>query len=90
MDPARPQFLSEETGESRLIVLMRWLTFALALPAIVLAHDPISTKLTWAQEISRIVYKRCVGCHRPEGKFSMSLLTYEEAARGQRRSRSRF
>ena len=58
---------------------MRWLTFALALPAIVLAHDPISTKLTWAQEISRIVYKRCVGCHRPEGKSPMSLLTYEEA-----------
>jgi len=62
-----------------LIVSMRWLTFALALPAIVQAHDPISTKLTWAQEISRIVYKRCVGCHRPEGKSPMSLLTYEDA-----------
>jgi hypothetical protein len=58
---------------------MRWLTFALALPAIVQAHDPISTKLTWAQEISRIIYKRCSGCHRPEGKSPMSLLTYEEA-----------
>ena len=58
---------------------MRWLTFALALPAIVQAHDPISTKLTWAQEISRIVYKRCVGCHSPEGKSPMSLLTYEDA-----------
>ena len=27
------------------------------------AHDPITTKLTWTQEISRIVYKRCVTCH---------------------------
>jgi len=27
------------------------------------AHDPITTKLTWTQEISRIVNKRCVACH---------------------------
>jgi hypothetical protein len=27
------------------------------------AHDPITTKLTWTQEISRIVNKRCVSCH---------------------------
>lgn len=27
------------------------------------AHDPITTKLTWTQEISRIVNKRCVTCH---------------------------
>jgi hypothetical protein len=27
------------------------------------AHDPITTKLTWTQEVSRIVYKRCVACH---------------------------
>jgi hypothetical protein len=41
-------------------------------------HDPITTKITWTQEISRIVYKRCAGCHRPGGK-AMSLITYEEA-----------
>ena len=27
------------------------------------AHDPITTKLTWTQEISRIVNKHCVSCH---------------------------
>ena len=42
------------------------------------AHDPITTKLTWSQEISRIVYKRCSGCHR-QGGAAMPLLTYEQA-----------
>ena len=43
-----------------------------------LAHDVITTKLTWNREISRIVYKRCASCHR-EGGAAMSLLTYEDA-----------
>ncbi len=42
------------------------------------AHEPITTKLTWTQEISRIVYKRCLSCHR-EGGTAMSLVTYDEA-----------
>src|SRR5205085_12155824 len=42
------------------------------------SHDPITTKLTWTQEISRIVYRRCASCHRPEGP-AMSLVTYEGA-----------
>lgn len=42
------------------------------------AHEPITTKLTWTQEISRIVYRHCVSCHR-EGGAAMSLLTYDEA-----------
>jgi hypothetical protein len=41
-------------------------------------HDPITTKITWTQEISRIVYKRCAGCHRPGGN-AMSLISYDEA-----------
>jgi hypothetical protein len=41
-------------------------------------HDSITTKITWTQEISRIVYKRCAGCHGPGGK-AMSLMTYEDA-----------
>jgi hypothetical protein len=28
-----------------------------------LAHDPITTKITWDAEISRIVNKRCISCH---------------------------
>ena len=42
------------------------------------AHDPVTTKLTWSQEISRIIYKRCAGCHGVGGR-PMSLVTYEEA-----------
>jgi len=42
------------------------------------AHEPITTKLTWTQEISRIVYKHCVSCHRDGGR-AMSLVTYDEA-----------
>ena len=42
------------------------------------AHEPITTKLTWTQEISRIVYKRCASCHR-EGVAAFSLMTYDEA-----------
>ena len=43
-----------------------------------LAHDPITTKLLWTQEISRLMYKHCVVCHRQSGS-AMSLATYDEA-----------
>jgi hypothetical protein len=42
------------------------------------AHEPITTKLTWTQEISRIVYKHCVSCHRNGGPAPMALITYDE------------
>lgn len=42
------------------------------------AHEPITTKLTWTQEISRIVYKRCASCHH-EGGPAFSLTTYDDA-----------
>lgn len=42
------------------------------------AHEPITTKLTWTQEISRIVYKRCASCHH-DGGAAFSLMTYDEA-----------
>lgn len=41
-------------------------------------HDVITTKLTWSKEVSRVVFKRCVSCHHPDGK-AFSLLNYEEA-----------
>jgi hypothetical protein len=43
------------------------------------AHEPITTKLTWTKEISRIVYQRCLVCHREGGRAPMSLATYDEA-----------
>jgi hypothetical protein len=42
------------------------------------AHDPITTKLTWTQEVSRLVYRHCTGCHR-EGGRAFSLTTYPDA-----------
>ena len=42
------------------------------------AHEPVTTKLTWTQEISRIVYKRCASCHH-EGGRAFSLMSYDEA-----------
>jgi hypothetical protein len=43
------------------------------------AHDVITTNLTWTQEVSRIVYKHCVSCHRDGGAAPMPLVTYEQA-----------
>ncbi len=45
---------------------------------LVCGHDVITTKLSWSKEVSRVVFKRCAGCHHPEGK-AFSLLKYEEA-----------
>jgi hypothetical protein len=42
-----------------------------------IAHDAITTHLTWTQEISRILYKHCASCHRAGGT-AMPLITYEE------------
>jgi hypothetical protein len=44
--------------------------------ALLHAHDPISTRLTWAQEISRILYKRCLSCHKTG---PVSFVSYESA-----------
>src|SRR5687767_7300477 len=43
------------------------------------AHDPVTTSLTWSQEISRIFIKRCVSCHRDGGSAPMTLTSYGEA-----------
>jgi hypothetical protein len=48
----------------------------IAAPAI--AHDVITTRLMWTEDISRIVYKHCASCHR-EGGAAMSLETYDDA-----------
>lgn len=44
-----------------------------------LAHDPITTKVTWEGEIKRLVEARCLSCHAPGGMAPMALTTYEEA-----------
>jgi hypothetical protein len=47
--------------------------------AVAHAHDRITTRVTWNGDIARIVEARCVGCHSPEGRGPMSLVTYEAA-----------
>lgn len=42
------------------------------------AHDVISTKITWSREVSRIIYKHCISCHREAGS-AFSLVNYDEA-----------
>ena len=42
-----------------------------------LAHDVISTKITWSAEISRLVSHRCAPCHN--GTRSFPLLDYASA-----------
>ena len=44
-----------------------------------LAHDPISTKITYSVEIVRLFQRRCFSCHQEGGKSPMSLVKYEEA-----------
>lgn len=42
------------------------------------AHDPITTKLVYTKEISRIFQKRCVSCHQEGGSAPMPLTNYME------------
>jgi hypothetical protein len=49
------------------------------LTGVAIAHGPITTRLTWTREISRVFYKRCISCHRDGGAAPMSLTTYEQA-----------
>ncbi|MBL8217873.1 MAG: cytochrome c [Bryobacterales bacterium] len=44
-----------------------------------LAHDPITTKVTFSVEIVRLFQRRCFSCHQEGGKSPMSLVKYEEA-----------
>ncbi len=49
-----------------------------ALPPAADAHQPITTKVTWTKELSRIFAKSCAGCHS-SGGTAFPLETYEEA-----------
>ncbi len=43
-----------------------------------MAHDVITTKVTFSREISRLIYQRCASCHH-DGGAAFSLTTYEQA-----------
>ncbi|MGO4880633.1 MAG: c-type cytochrome [Bryobacteraceae bacterium] len=50
----------------------------LALAPAAFAHDVITTKLLWTQEISRLMNRHCVSCHR-DGGTAFSLAVYDDA-----------
>ncbi len=54
-----------------------FLAFCL-LPFRILAHEPITTKVTWSKEVVRILGKHCLSCHSA-GSVAMSLASYAEA-----------
>src|ERR1700683_2945462 len=53
------------------------LTGLLALAAVAQAHD-ISSQVTWAREISRLLDRHCATCHRPGGS-AFPLTTFQQA-----------
>ncbi len=77
----RPRSLPRQVRRGRLNKLRHIVVLLVAVAgteSLLHGHENITTKLTWAREVSRIVFARCAGCHRPEGR-AFSLLTYEEA-----------
>ena len=58
------------------LTLLTSLTLFTSFPV---AHERITTTVTWDREISAIVRARCVTCHRDGGRGPMSLTTYAQA-----------
>ena len=56
--------------------MKRLMRAAVLSAALLPAHDIISTRITWTQEISRIFYRRCLDCHGP--KASVPFTSYSE------------
>ena len=44
-----------------------------------IAHDRITTKVSWDREISPIFQARCAECHAPGGRSTIPLTTYQQA-----------
>ena len=63
----------------RLVALAVGVVVALAAASGPLAHERITTTVTWDREISAIVKARCVSCHRDGGRAPMSLATWADA-----------
>jgi mono/diheme cytochrome c family protein len=53
--------------------------FLCAFTLSVAAHDRITTRVTWDREVEPIFTARCVDCHRPGGRSTIPLATYQQA-----------
>jgi mono/diheme cytochrome c family protein len=69
-----PENSTHATGSRRSLLSIAALFTLLAMP--LAAHDIITTKLTYAREISRIFARRCVSCH--SANSSIPLTSYQE------------
>jgi len=69
-----PENSTNATGRRRQLLSIAALFILLAMPSA--AHDIITTKLTYAREISRIFSRRCVSCHGANS--SVPLTSYQE------------
>ena len=58
--------------------LILCLCAAVAFTLCVSAHEPITTKVRFNNEVVRVLQRNCLGCHHARG-IAMSLATYEEA-----------
>jgi len=63
----------------RLFIACALTALACVWTARVVAHDRITTTITWEREIAPIVQARCLSCHIDQGRAPMSLATYEAA-----------
>ena len=61
-----------------LIVLASACCFAISLVGSNTASGDAKTSLTFSKDIAPILYKNCIGCHRPGEIAPMSLMTYKE------------
>ena len=55
---------------------MKFAALLFAVSSVANAHDIITTPITWSREISRIVLKKCAGCHTQKGS-AFPLTTYK-------------
>src|ERR1043166_3198071 len=53
-----------------------WIARWLLLPGIAIG---LYAEVTFTRDVAPILYKRCVGCHRPGDVAPMSLLSYKDA-----------
>jgi mono/diheme cytochrome c family protein len=67
------------TREKALAALAAGAFLLCALPLGVGAHDRITTRVTWDREIEPLFNGRCVECHRPGGRSTIPLATYQQA-----------
>jgi hypothetical protein len=63
---------------SAALKLLLCLCAAVAFTLCVRAHEPITTKVRFNNEVVRVLQRNCLACHHAGG-IAMSLVTYEEA-----------